>query len=124
MEGGSDCLWAEPVTWRSASSQCSRARPSSNPLASYSQYARCWIRAMICGSCSLDVSSRRESVDELLAGSCRCRDAVSDDASDLLRLNTALAFPLLPLVCVMRSGSVILAPSFPSPISEFVRFAR
>jgi hypothetical protein len=30
----------------------------------------------------------------------------------------------LPLVCVMLSGSVILAPSFPSPISEFVRFAR
>lgn len=111
MEGGSDCLWAEPVTWRSASSQCSRARPSSNPLASYSQYARCWIRAMTCGSCSLDVSSRRESVDELLPGSCRCRDAVSDGASDLLRLNTAFAFPLLPLVCVMLSGSVILAPS-------------
>ena len=120
MEGGSDCLWAEPVTWRSASSQCSRARPSSNPLASYSQYARCWIRAMTCGSCSLDVSSRRESVDELLAG----RDAVSDGASDLLRLNTAFAFPPLPRVCVMLSGSVILAPSFPSSISEFVRFAK
>ena len=124
MEGGSDCLWAEPVTWRSASSQCSRARPSSNPLASYSQYARCWIRAMTCGSCSLDVASRRESVDELLPGSCRCRDAVSDGASDLLRLNTAFAFPLLPFVCVMLSGSVILAPRFPSPILEFVRVRK
>ena len=79
---------------------------------------------MTCGSCSLDVSSRRESVDELLAGSCRSRDAVSDGASDLLRLNTAFAFPPLPRVCVMLSGSVILAPSFPSSISEFVRFAK
>jgi hypothetical protein len=76
---------------------------------------------MMCGSCSPDVSSRRESVDEVLPGFCRSRDAVSDGASALLRLNTAFAFPLMPLVCIMLSGSVILAPVSLHPLQRSQR---